>query len=147
MGRREMSPARMRRSISLTCPQVRKLGWLWIQWMIIRWKRSCEFLDKGMMRWTGRWCNANDRFGNRLLKAQRLIRSQHVWGQNAGGPRCCSDLEHTASTDCAFSFFYDSLPVLCLVFRHRISFQPLALASNLKSLAVGYDLYSMSVPV
>ena len=42
------------------------------------------------------------------------------------GPGCCSYLEHISSTDCAFSFLFDSLPVFCLLFRHRISFQPAA---------------------
>src|SRR6185369_1474597 len=140
MGRRELSPARMRRSIGFTCSQVRKLGWLWVQWMIVRWKRSCEILNKRVVWWTGLSVSASDRFGNRLLKAQRLVRSQHVWGQNTGGPRYCSDLEHTASADCAFSFFYDSLPIFCLLFRHRISFQPLGLASKSKVPSCCYDL-------
>src|SRR5215213_8688002 len=118
----------MRRSISFTCSQVRKLRWLGIQWMVIRWKRSREFIHERMMWWTGSWCDASDRFGN-LLKAQCLVRSQHVRGQNSGGPGCCSYLEHATSTDCALSFIYDSLPVFCLLFRHRISFQPLGLAS------------------
>src|SRR5215510_12939113 len=111
MDRRELRPALMRRSVSFTRSCVRKLRWLRIQRMVNLRKRSQEFIHKRMMWWTDRWCNANDRFGNRLLKAQRLVRSQHVWGQNTGRPSCCSDLEHTASTDCAFSFLYDFLPV------------------------------------
>jgi hypothetical protein len=39
-----------------------------------------------------------------------------VWGQNSCGPGCCSYLEHTSSTDCAFSFLSNSLPVFCLSF-------------------------------
>src|SRR5689334_15019191 len=66
-----------------------------------------------------------------------LSRVYDIWGQYRRGPGCCSYLEHSSSTDCAFSFLSNSLPVFCLLFRHSISFQPFGfLASNLKSLVV-----------
>src|ERR1043165_1628254 len=44
VGWRELSPARMRCSIGFTCSQVRKLSWLWVQWMIIRRTRGGEVI-------------------------------------------------------------------------------------------------------
>src|ERR1051326_3957980 len=89
-------------------------------------KRSQEFIHEGMMGWTlsrGGWI-ATYGLGNRL-KAEDLVRSQHRGRQNTGSPRCCSYLEDSSSTDCAFRFLVDFRPVFCLLFRHRISFQPL----------------------
>src|SRR5215813_3921698 len=120
----------MRRSISFTCCQVRKLGWLWTERIIGRRSRNREIINERMMWWTVGWCNANYRFGDGL-KAQCLFRSQHVWGQNTGGPGCCSYLEHAASTDYAVLYF--SRPVFRLLFRHRISFQPFRFGFDCKN--------------
>src|SRR6185369_10085582 len=146
MDRTELRPALVRRSVSFTRSQVRKLRWLRIQGMINLRKRSQEFIHEGMMWWTWLSICASHRFGDRL-KAKCLFRSQHTWGQNTDGPRCCSYLEDTSSTDCVLSFTLDLRPVFCLLFRHRISFQPFGLASNLRSLAGGFDLYSKSVAI
>src|ERR1051325_3506720 len=131
MDRSELRPALMWRSVSFTRSYVRKLGWLRIERVINLRKRSQEFIHEGMMWWTvsRRGRIATYRLGNRLLKAKCLTRSQHRWGQNTGGPGCCSYLEDSSSTNCAFSFLFDFRPVFCLLFRHRISFQPLGLAS------------------
>src|ERR1044071_7976033 len=126
MGRSELRPALMRRSVGFTGAEVWKLRWLRIERMVNLRKRSQEFIHEGMMWWTLSWCGriATYRLGN-CLKAQCLIRSQHTWGQNTRGTRCCSYLEDSSSTDCAFSFLFNLRPVFCLLFRHRISFQPL----------------------
>ena len=70
MNRRELSPARMRRSVSFTCSEIRKLGWLRIQWMVgcRKWRR--EIIHERTVWWTGRWCYTKYRLGNRFLKAQ-----------------------------------------------------------------------------
>src|SRR6185437_3331335 len=146
VGGRELSPARMWRSISFTCSEVRELGGLRIQWMIVTRKRSRELIHKRMMWWTRLSISASHRLGN-LLKAQCFSRREHRRGQDTCRAGCCPDLEHITSTDCAFSIVYDSLPVFCLVLRHRISFQPFGFGLNLNSLAGGYDLYSKSVVI
>src|SRR5215510_4274396 len=131
----------MRRSISFTCPQISKLGWCWTQRCIDRRSWSCECIHERMSWWTAwEWVvgckSTNYRLGDRL-KAECLFGSQHGWGDDCRGPGCCSYLEHTASTDCAFLSF--SRPVFRLFFGHRISFQPLGSASNLKSLISGNE--------
>src|SRR5688572_9611726 len=40
VGWRELSPALMVRSVGLIRVQVWCLGWLWIQWLVYRWKRN-----------------------------------------------------------------------------------------------------------
>src|SRR5215213_1148789 len=128
MGRSELGPALMGRSVGFTRTQIRKLSGRWTQRTVNLRKRSQEFIHKGMMCWTrGCWngINATYRWLGNSLKTQCLVRSEHVWGQNTCGPGCCSYLEHISSTDCAFSCTFDFRPVFCLVFRHRISFQPL----------------------
>src|SRR5690349_10967586 len=121
----------MRRSISFTRCEIRKLGWCWTQRLIHRWSRSRKIINERMMWWTVGWCSANYRLGDRL-KTQCLFGSQHVGGNYASGPRCCAYLEHTASTDCAFPLF--SRPVFRLFLRHRISFQPFEFGLEIKSL-------------
>src|SRR5215813_10170574 len=136
MDRSELRPALMRRSVSFTRSCVRKLSWLRIQRMINLRKRSQEFIHEGMMWWTGGrsgWI-ATYGLGNRL-KAEGLFRCQHRGRQNTGSPGCCSYLEDCSSTDRAFSFLFDFRPVFCLLFRHRISFQPLG-GLNLNPLLV-----------
>ncbi len=123
VSRRELGPALMGRSGCFARSEVWKLGWHRTQWVIVRGKRSREFIHEWMMVWTNCAC-ASTRFWNRL-KAKCLRMCQHAWGQDTGGPGCCTYLEHTSSTDCALSFVFDFRPVICLVFRHRISFQPL----------------------
>src|SRR5262249_38064930 len=108
--------------------------------MVIRRKRGREFLHKGMVRWTSWWRNAKHRLGDGFLKAECFAGFQHAWGYYRSGPGCCSYLKHTSSADRAFSFLSDSLPVFCLLFGHRISFQPFGLASIQESFASGYDL-------
>src|SRR5689334_6552993 len=125
----------MRRSISFACTEIRKLGRLRIQRMIIRGKRSREVIHKGMMWRTRWWRDANHRLGDGLLKAECFAGLQHAWGDYRSGPGCCSYLKHTSSADRAFSFLPDSLPVFCLLFGHRISFQPFGLASIQESFA------------
>ena len=53
MDRCELGPARMGRSISFTCSEIRKLGWLRIQGMVVRGKRSREIIHERMMWGTG----------------------------------------------------------------------------------------------
>src|SRR5262245_10632262 len=128
MDRTELRPALMWRSVSFTRAEVGKLRRLRIQRMVNFRKRSQEFIHKRMMWWTGGGWNCINatyrRLGNRSLKAQCVARIQYAWGHDRSGPGSSSYLEHSSSTDCAFSFLSDSLPVLCLLFRHRISFQP-----------------------
>jgi len=109
--------------------------------MIVTGKRSRELIHKGVVRWTGLSISTSHRFGDLLLKAECFFRSQHGGRQNTSGPGSCSYLEHSSSTDCAFSFFFDLRPVVCLVCRHRISFQPFGVASILKRYLPGlsYD--------
>src|ERR1051326_1493188 len=124
MGGRKLGPARMGRSISFTCSEVRKLGWLRIQRVVVRWEWSREIVHKGTMWWTWLSISASHRLGNRLLKRKCFTGRQHGrrhYRSRAGG---WSYLEDRFSTDCAFSVLSDSLPVLCLLFGHRISFQP-----------------------
>ena len=70
VGRCELGPALMWRSVRFTCSEIREFGRLRTQRMIIRRKRSCEFLHEGGMRRTVCWCNANYRLRDRTLKAQ-----------------------------------------------------------------------------
>src|ERR1043165_2257456 len=83
VGWRELRPARMRCSIGFTCSQVRKLSWLWGQWMIIRRKRGGEVIHERMVRGTlsGVGRITTNRFGN-LLKTKCLFGSQNRGGQN-----------------------------------------------------------------
>src|SRR5215203_3305006 len=123
VGWRELSPALMVRSRCFAHSRVSNFLWHRIQQGKVHcWKRSFEIVQKRCMCWTGGcgygW-SADYRLCNRTLKAECRVRSQHVWGQNCGGPGCCSYLEHISSTDCALSCFSNSLPVFCLLFRHR----------------------------
>jgi hypothetical protein len=89
--------------------------------MVIRRKRSCKFLHEWCMRRTWpRWLCANYRLGDTALKAQSCARRQDAGCHYTRGTSGCAYFEHTSSTDCAFSV----LPVFCLLFRPRISFQP-----------------------
>src|ERR1044071_1027986 len=117
---RELSPALMVRSVPFTLRLVGDLGWLWIQWLVYRWKRNRQIIHKGCMYWTPDCCSAlSQRRRHWVGKGECLSSSYDVWGQNRRGPGCCPYLEHISSTDCAFSFLSDSLPVFCLLFRHR----------------------------
>lgn len=124
----ELGPTLMRCAVGFTGAEVGKLTWLWIQRMVYRWKRNREIIRERCMRrtrrsrygWNTRWiwlCNY-------FLISKCRFRSNHAWGQNSRGPGCCSYFEDTSSADCASSLFSNSLPVFCLLFRHRISFQP-----------------------
>src|ERR1700754_4829682 len=91
-----------------------------------RWEWSREIVDKGTMCGTRGCWRCIDASHRRLVRwvigeAECLAGTQQVRSHDRCGPSCCSNLEHTSSTDCAFSFL---LQVLCLAFRHRISFQP-----------------------
>src|SRR5687767_14537264 len=98
--------------------------------MIIRGERSRELIHEWMVGWTWPgWLRTKYRLCD-CLKAKCFARIQHAWGQNSSGASCCSYLENTSSTDCAFSYFFDLRPVMCLFFRHRFSFQPFGVAST-----------------
>src|SRR6185369_2827706 len=80
-------------------------------------------------------------------KRRCLSRTDDVWGQNSGGPGCCSYLEHTSSADCALSFLSNSLPVSAFLFRHSISFQPFGFGLKANPVLLVFDLYSKSVAI
>src|SRR5215211_2912172 len=84
---------------------------------------------------------------NCLLIRHCLAGSQHGWGQNCNGPGCSSYFEHISSTDCALSFFSNSLPVFCLLFRHRNLLSAVWVWPLNQIPCCGYDLYSKSVAI
>lgn len=158
MGGCELRPALVGISRGFTRTGVTSLLRGWDQFIEIdRRKRRREFIQKRCVAWSRSWIYcygitilvqcyiATDRLCDRLLKAKCLARSQQRWGQNSSGPGSCSYLEHSSSTDCAFSFVFDFRPVFCLLCRHRISFQPFGFGLKNKPLTGGYDLYSKSV--
>src|ERR1044072_7018377 len=105
--------------------------------MVYRRGRNGEIIYKRCMYRAPDCCGALNEWRRWIRKgAKCFARINDVRGQHSRGPGCCSYFQDTSSTDCALSFLFYSLPVFCLLFRHRISFQPLGLASNQKPLLV-----------
>ena len=126
--RLELRPALVGRARRLTGSLILRFLWRRVQNRRNCWKRGIEtVLERRMCR--TRWLRslriAANRFGGWLtLEGQCFARIQERRGQNTSGPSRCSYLQHTSSADCAFIYLFDFRPVVCLLCRHRISFQP-----------------------